>query len=353
MRNRIAVIVCVLVLIIPCMLAACTAAPATPASKPSEDNTSQAPQQEPLSVRCAVSYPQNHPFCIVGNIYSQLTEEATEGRVKIVMHYSQSLCPAADELSAAHSGSIDAAVSVASYLVGQVPIANLGVLPWVGITDVDNSVAATMEVLPIMQKAFEKYNVYLTLYAPFASGYGLATKKEVQVPEDAKGLKIRSGGGALDELVSGWGCATVSIPTSEMYQSIQRGICDGTVLTSTSVKSYNLYEITPYFCDFDCGLNAFTFYFSRKTWDKISTADQKAITDTTKALVTKINTLNKVVLSDARVALPKQGIEVYVPTADEIKLWKAPAKGIWDNFMASSPEAKQAADIFIKYGAGY
>ena len=353
MRNKVTITICALALVILYISAACTGAPAAQTTKPSENETSQAAAQEPIVLVAATMYPSGHPYATIAQLYAAAVLEATEGRVKIVVNPGESLCPGAEELAAVNSGSVDAAMSVTNYVVGQVPLVNFSALPWVGISDIDSNLAASAEGLPIVQKAFDKYNIHVNWLACAPPTYGLATKKEVRVPADAKGLKIRSAGGAMDDLISGWGCSTVTLPTSEMYQSIQYGVSDGTLLSVQSMVSYKLNEVAPYYCDLNIGTGGFVHYINKDKWDKISSADQEAISKVTPEFLKVVLQVTEANMDKARQTLPEMGEKVYVPTADEIKLWKAPAQAIWDNYASSSPEAKQLTEIYKKHGAGY
>ena len=353
MRNKAIVTICALALVILYISAACAGAPAAQTTKPSETDASQAAVQEPITLVAATMYPAGNTYATIAQLYAAAVLQATEGRVKIVVNPGESLCPGAEELAAVNSGSVDAAMTVINYVVGQVPLANVGALPWVGISDIESNLAAAEEGLPIIQKGFEKYNIHINWYACAPSAYGLATKKAVHVPAEAKGLKIRSAGGAMDELISGWGCSTVTLPTSEMYQSIQYGVSDGTLLSVPSMVSFKMPEVAPYYCDLDIGTGGFLFYINKDKWDRISSADQEAIGKVTPEFMKVVLQVNGANIDKGRKALPEMGETVYVPTADEMKLWKAPAKAIWDKYAASSPEARQLTEIYIKHGAGY
>jgi len=353
MRNKLLVTICALALIIPYVPAACAGAPAAQTTKPSENATSQAAAQGPIVLVAATMYPAGNPYAAIAQLYAAAVLEATQGRVKIVVNPGESLCPGAEELAAVNSGSVDAAMTVINYVVGQVPLANVGALPWVGISDIDSNLAATAEALPIIQKGFSNYNIHVNWYACAPTAYGLATKKAVHVPDEAKGLKIRSAGGAMDELIAGWGCSTVTLPTSEMYQSIQYGVSDGTLLSVPSMVSFKLPEVAPYYCDLDIGTGGFLFYINKDKWDKISSADQEAISKVTPEFMRVVLQVNGANIDKGRKALPELGETMYVPTADEMKLWKAPAQAIWDKYAATSPEARQLTEIYRKHGAGY
>ena len=348
MKKNIIIGICAMVLLLTNLAVACSA-PASPATKPADTEPAAVP--EPLVLKTSMMYPVNHPYYKSSEVYADMVLKATNGRVKMVLHGSETLSPASQELTAVHTGMADAAVSVVSYLVGQVPVCNVGVLPWVFIHDRAKCAEAAMEALPAIQKGFAKYNVQLMWYCPGEAGYVLVTQKEVHVPDDAKGLKIRSGGGLLDKLVAGWGCSVISIPASEMYQSIQSGVADGTVLTSPTVISFKLNEICKYIMDPYLDFNALCLYINNDKWNKISKADQDAMNAIQKEFLLAL--VNMPSTAEARAAFPKLGFTVYKPEGDELKLWKAPAKQIWEDFMASSPEAKQAAEAYIKYGAGY
>lgn len=317
--------------------------------------TGCAPKEEeakPVVLKQSIYAPEAHPYSIWQKDFAQLVTEATEGRVQIELYPSAALCPPADELSSCHSGSIDMAASVATYLIGQVPLLNYTALPWASPKKIEDATSAVLEIIPVLEDALKDYNVKIIWTIIMDDNYCLVSKKEVHSPADVKGFKIRTAGGATDQLAVNWGAATVSLPASEIYSALQRGIADATILTIPSVKGLRVYEVAPNVCDFGMGLNAFVVYVNQDKWDQISSADQKAILDLVPDWISHVAELNAEAVAASRAEWTELGVDRYVPTPKELEEWKAGAKPLWENWAKSGPEAKKVVDILKKHGGG-
>ena len=79
---------------------------------------------------------------------------------------------------------------------------------------------------------------------------GLAGRRRRQpfaaivAPEDAKGLKVRGGSREMDMVLQTAGAAVLSVPSNEIYASMQTGACDAGITSSTSLISFRLEEVS-------------------------------------------------------------------------------------------------------------
>ena len=295
-----------------------------------------------------------------GHLYTSLTEEfakrvaaVTDGRVKIQVYPGQSLCPAKEELVATHNGSIDMSSGVTSYFAGLVPLLNYSVLPWSATQTKETTNKAVMEMHPIIANAMKKFNVHL-LYAYNVPGsnYCLVTRKEVHKPADLKGLKIRTAGGFSDKVAMNWGAGVISIPATEVYTVLQRGLADGTLMTKPSVKGFRLYEVAPYVTDFSMGMNGLVIAINKDKWNQIAITDQQAITGLISEFLDWMTETLLEYNKSIRSEWSSIGVHVYDPTPSELELWKAGAKSLWADYAKSSPDAGKIVDILMKNGAG-
>jgi len=62
-------------------------------------------------------------------------------------------------------------------------------------------------------------------------------------PEDVKGLKVRGGSREMDMVLQAAGASTLSVPSNEIYASMQTGACDAAITSSTSLISFRLEEV--------------------------------------------------------------------------------------------------------------
>jgi len=104
--------------------------------------------------------------------------------------------------------------------------------------------------------------------------------KCIKVPGDVEGMKVRSAGSTFAQMWAGAGASIVSIPSSEVYNALQQGVAQGTDTSSGSFVSFRLYEQLK--CLTAPGDNALWFMYepvliSKKTWDKLNEAQQKAL----------------------------------------------------------------------------
>lgn len=310
------------------------------------------PVVETIVLKQSVYAPAGHPYIRMPMEFARRVAAATGGRVKIEVYPSSSLCPAKEELAAAHGGSIDMTFGVMTYLTGMVPLLSYGALPWGPPLTKEAVAKASLEIGSILEKAMRGYNVHLLHGTLIPDAYCLVARKEIRTPAHLKGMKVRTPGGLSDKLAVNWGAAIISLPATEVYSALQRGLADATIISIASVKGLRINEVAPYVTDLGMGLNGVVIAVNKDKWNRISKADQKAITGLIpEYVVWQVGEFIKDA-ETARAEWPKLGIKVYVPTPSELELWKAGAKPLWEEYSKSSPEAKKVVDILLKHGGG-
>ncbi|ATI43685.1 hypothetical protein CBW24_16135 (plasmid) [Pacificitalea manganoxidans] len=112
--------------------------------------------------------------------------------------------------------------------------------------------------------------------APYATlPYYLMCKGDLQSSADIEGKKVRASG-AWGKWVSDLGGVPVNLPSSEIYQSIERGQADCALGSAAWLKQQSLIDLVDTIVDVPMG----TFHgggyviYSKTTWDKLS-EDQK------------------------------------------------------------------------------
>jgi len=85
------------------------------------------------------------------------------------------------------------------------------------------------------------------LFYPVTATYNLLTRKPVSSIKDIKGMKIRGGGAALNEIIKRLGATPVTIQSPEVYAAFQRGVVDGLLFDTASILAFRLDEIGKYY----------------------------------------------------------------------------------------------------------
>lgn len=106
----------------------------------------------------------------------------------------------------------------------------------------------------------------------------LMHEKPVNSLSDLAGLKIRVPSKNTGRLVEAWGATAVSMPISQVYQSMETGVVDGTLVDTSTLGSFKLGEVTKYITT---GMNAtnsmFMLVMNRDSWDALDADTQAKI----------------------------------------------------------------------------
>ena len=151
----------------------------------------------------------------------------------------------------------------------------------------------------------------------------MSSKKPIRVPSDLKGQKIRTlETPNLVEMVKIAGGTPTPISFSELYTSLQQGVVDGCITADPFVRMIKLDEVLKYINKADFFLGMSNIYVSERFWQKISPEQRYLIKD---SALNAMMAFEGLTLWGGTVWVDyfqKKGVAVYVPNADEMKVWK-------------------------------
>jgi TRAP-type C4-dicarboxylate transport system substrate-binding protein len=170
---------------------------------------------------------------------------------------------------------------------------------------------------------------------------GVASRnKAIVEPEDAKGLKVRGGSREMDMVLKTAGASVVSLPSNEIYQSVQSGALDAAMTSSTSLISFRLEEVAKHLTTGRGKAYWFMLeplLISREVFEKLP-KDMQTTVMTVGAEMEKYGT-EAAKADDQAVAkvYQKAGGKVYDLSAATVKKWQAIARDTaWKDFAARS-----------------
>ncbi|HYF58038.1 MAG TPA: TRAP transporter substrate-binding protein [Burkholderiaceae bacterium] len=181
---------------------------------------------------------------------------------------------------AVRDGLADLSYSVHGYTPGRYVLTQMAELPFLG----DSAEATSVAYQRIWDKHFARANEMkgLKVIAVFTHGPGIVfnTKKPITSLADLQGLKFRVGGGMVNEVGKALGANVTLKPAPESYELLTSGVMDGTWFPAESVESFKIDKVIKHKTTFPGGLynTSFAFVMNEGTWNKISKADQDAIT---------------------------------------------------------------------------
>ena len=169
-------------------------------------------------------------------------EKRTNGAIKFDIYANSSLMKTIAQFSAMRKGALDLTLYPLSYAGGEVQEANLALMPAL-VSNYDQ--ARKWRTAPIGQelaKILDEKGVLFVTWV-WQSGSIASRSRPILVPEDVKGLKVRGGGREIDVVLAAGGGQVATMPSSEMYLSMQTGALDVAISASTSLISYRLNEV--------------------------------------------------------------------------------------------------------------
>jgi TRAP-type C4-dicarboxylate transport system substrate-binding protein len=180
---------------------------------------------------------------------------------------------------AVRDGQADLSFSVHGYTPGRYTLTQMVELPFMG----DSAEATSVAYQRVFEKHLARANEHkgLKVIAVFTHGPGMIfnTKKQVSSLADMQGLKIRVGGGMVNEVGKAMGVNVTLKPAPESYELLSSGVMDGVFFPAESVESFKLEKLIKHKTTFPGGLynTSFAFVMNEATWNKIAKADQDAI----------------------------------------------------------------------------
>lgn len=261
-------------------------------------------------------------------------EQKSGGLLKFETYYGPTLGQPKDHLDMVKTGIADMVIFCPSYTPGRLALYTVGELP-LGRP----SAAAHVDVMykltqkPYMQAMFTKENTHYIWPSGPAANLLLTRTKQVKTLEDIAGMKIRSSGGVVTEVLKALGAEPVTMDAGEMYTSLERGILDGVSLAYGSAIQYKLEELVKYSTVVDLGGSACQWIMNLDTWNKLAPDMQKLINDSVPLqLKRQGDVYDGEEVRGGDLMKGKGMVEYKLPPA-ELARWEAKVKPLWDKWV--------------------
>jgi TRAP-type C4-dicarboxylate transport system substrate-binding protein len=142
---------------------------------------------------------------------------------------------------------------------------------------VSEAALATYEEYPVLYSVFEEDHNQKWLGGACLSNYGLGTNFEWTEFADLEGHKIAGAGINLDWIA---GATPVASNLNEAYQSIQSGVYEGYLSTSTWWHTFKLHEVGEYYTKADFGAQFFNaMTINLQTWESLPPEVQEILVE--------------------------------------------------------------------------
>jgi TRAP-type transport system periplasmic protein len=196
-------------------------------------------QEKVFKLRYSNFFPPAHPNAAIADQWCKEIEKRTNGRVKITHFPGNILAPAQQAYDAAVKGIVDISECWFAATTGRQPMMELIDQPLGYMSGVQATGLINAYYKKFKPKELDDVKVLLL----HAHGPGLIqTKKPISKIEDIKGLRIKCMGTTV-KVVQAYGGVPVTIPLTETYDALQKGLADGVLLITEALKGWKLGEL--------------------------------------------------------------------------------------------------------------
>jgi TRAP-type C4-dicarboxylate transport system substrate-binding protein len=198
-----------------------------------------------INLKFAYWMPTKHTLHRVFVKYAKEVEELTKGRVKITLYPGGALGKPREQWDMALGGIADISFFMPGYTAGRFPLTTVFDLPLVvgGSTKVNTAVAQDVFGRYLAPEYKAAKMLFFFVSEPFTIH---TSKKKIQTLADIKGLKIRSSGAVQSATVKLLGGSPVTMPITEVYTSMEKGVIDGVYTAFTAMVSFRIYDVSKY-----------------------------------------------------------------------------------------------------------
>jgi TRAP-type C4-dicarboxylate transport system substrate-binding protein len=214
--------------------------------------------------------------------FAATVQAKTNGELAFEIYPGSSLMKTVAQFSALRRGALDLTLYPLAYAGGEVPEVNVGLMPMLVTTYKQGLAWKTSDIGRELTAVLDKRGVKILTWIWQAGGCASRAGAVVR-PDDVKGLKIRGGSREMDLMLKAAGGIISSVPSDEVYASMQTGSLDAAVTSSTSLISFRLQEIAKNVTSGRQG----SFWFmlepllmSKSIFDSLPSDQQQALTET-------------------------------------------------------------------------
>jgi tripartite ATP-independent transporter DctP family solute receptor len=256
--------------------------------------------------------------------FAEVVKAKTNGRIEVQVAPSAQLGDDAAMITALRTGALDLSANSQGAVANAVPEYAAFGMPFLFASS-----AQAFKLLDgplgkeLADKSAEKGMIVLG-YWDNGIRHMSNSKKPLVKPEDLKGLKMRTPPDAVTvDIMQALGAEAQQIKFAELYVALQQGVVDGQENPLMNIHASKLYEVQKFISLTGHKFEMTPFLISKRSWDKLSDADRKAVQEAAAEATTLQRKLSQE--SDDKLAADLKAKGIALNTVDKAAFEKATA----------------------------
>ncbi len=247
------------------------------------------------------------------------------------------------QLDALQNGTLEMAVFPMSYAVGKAPEFSIIIMPGT-VPTLDH--AMKLKGTPFHKKLQELANANgIQIISWWWTPGGFAAKdREISGPASVDGMKMRAADPTFEVMLKAAGASVVSMPSTEIYPSLQSGVLSSTLTSAETFVSMRLYEQTKFATvgGYNLWMLLQPLVMSKQHWDKLTPKQQQIFEAAADKSDQFFLGLQREATDKMAEAYKKAGAKVREMSKADFDAWVALArKTSYPEYESKSPLAKE------------
>lgn len=260
-----------------------------------------------------------------GYVLKSEVERLSAGRIKVELYPAGQLGDQRSSVEQVRKGTIEAC-NISSGVLASLYYPELGVfdLPFV-FTSREHAVRVLNSSFAkkIIEDCAQKTGIRILSLQAFGFRYLFNSKKPIKTPDDVKGMKIR----VMEivphqKLIEALGGTPVPMPMLELYTALQTKVVDGAENTLQNIVAQKYYQIQKYLTLTGHLMGIGATLINEKWYQSLPLDLKVALVEGEKVARMTYHGLGELLDDLALSKLKEAGMEIYSPTASELKQFK-------------------------------
>lgn len=288
---------------------------------------------ETIEIRFSHVVAENTPKGIGANLFKELAEERTKGRVKVTVFPNAIVANDDEVLDALIHGEIQMAAPSLGKLTGHAEVLHVFELPFLfnHIQDVHRfrDSATGQRLLDALVGQGIKALAY------WDNGMRvISANQPLRLPSDVAGLSFRVEQSDVEsaqfEIL---GAIPERLPFSMVYEALETGLVDGQQNAWSNISSQHFYENQKYFTETNHSYLGYMVITSVKFWDGLPADIREQLNEALRIATEEVNRIALEQSLEARQRVVDSGqAEILTLSVEQHEAWRVAMKPVWKRF---------------------
>ncbi len=308
-------------------------------------------QEKTVKLRYSNFFPPAHPISKLSEEWCKEVEKRTNGRVKITYFPGNTLTPPMQTYDSTVKGIADIGQALLAYAPGRLPLSEVLQQPLGYTSGLQATRLANEYYRKFKPKEFDDVKV---MYLHGAAPGIFHTKKPISSTEGVKGLRIKANAENAD-IVTALGGAPVTMPITETYDGLQKGLLEGILLPVESLKGWRFAEVVKTSLE-NYAVSYMTSMYvimNKNKWNALKKEDQAAIEKINEEWIEKQGHLWNQLDKEAKEYAIQKGVKFVKVSKEEEASTAAKMKPIQEKYVKAIKAKGLPADEALKFCLDY